>query len=86
MIYKLGQVEPEVQDMIVPLTFHYAANEALIIDQHQHELESVGVFLEAFGTNSYIVRCHPAWFPKGEEAERSASSPFGNQAGWQRTM
>lgn len=66
---KVGQVEPEVQDMIVPLTFHYAANEALIIDQHQHELESVGVFLEAFGTNSYIVRCHPAWFPKGEEAE-----------------
>lgn len=54
--------------MIVPLTFHYAANEALIIDQHQHELESVGVFLEAFGTNSYIVRCHPAWFPR-EEAE-----------------
>ncbi|WP_016936054.1 DNA mismatch repair endonuclease MutL [Bacillus siamensis] len=66
---KVGQVEPEVQDMIVPLTFHYAANEALIIEQHQHELESVGVFLEAFGTNSYIVRCHPAWFPKGEEAE-----------------
>ncbi|MEW4023039.1 DNA mismatch repair endonuclease MutL [Bacillus sp. YAF8] len=66
---KVGQVEPEVQDMIVPLTFHYAANEALIIEQHQQELESVGVFLEAFGTNSYIVRCHPAWFPKGEEAE-----------------
>ncbi|MBY8912113.1 DNA mismatch repair endonuclease MutL [Bacillus sp. YC2] len=66
---KVGQVEPEVQDMIVPLTFHYAANEALIIEQHQQELESVGVFLEAFGSNSYIVRCHPAWFPKGEEAE-----------------
>ncbi|WP_438421960.1 DNA mismatch repair endonuclease MutL [Bacillus siamensis] len=66
---KVGQVEPEVQDMIVPLTFHYAANEALIIEQHHQELESVGVFLEAFGTNSYIVRCHPAWFPKGEEAE-----------------
>ncbi len=64
---KVGQVEPEVQDMIVPLTFHYAANEALIIDQHQHELESVGVFLEAFGTNSYIVQRHPAWFPKGKK-------------------
>ncbi|MCP6681322.1 DNA mismatch repair endonuclease MutL [Bacillus nakamurai] len=66
---KVGQVEAEVQDMIVPLTFHYATNEALIIEQHQQELESVGVFLEAFGSNSYIVRCHPAWFPKGEEAE-----------------
>ncbi|MGP9038062.1 DNA mismatch repair endonuclease MutL [Bacillus stercoris] len=66
---KVGEVEPEVQDMIVPLTFHYSTNEALIIDQHKQELESVGVFLESFGSNSYIVRCHPAWFPKGEEAE-----------------
>ncbi|MEC4030421.1 DNA mismatch repair endonuclease MutL [Bacillus subtilis] len=66
---KVGEVEPEVQEMIVPLTFHYSTNEALIIEQHKQELESVGVFLESFGTNSYIVRCHPAWFPKGEEAE-----------------
>lgn len=66
---KVGEVEPEVQDMIVPLTFHYSTNEALIVEQHQQELESVGVFLESFGSNSYIVRCHPAWFPKGEEAE-----------------
>ncbi|MCY8490206.1 DNA mismatch repair endonuclease MutL [Bacillus atrophaeus] len=65
---KVGEVEPEVQDMIVPLTFHYSTNEALIIEQHQYELENVGVFLEPFGSNSYIVRCHPAWFPKGEEA------------------
>ncbi|RPK06600.1 hypothetical protein BSBH6_00223 [Bacillus subtilis] len=66
---KVGEVEPEVQDMIVPLTFHYSTNEALIIEQHKQELEGVGVFLESFGSNSYIVRCHPAWFPKGEEAE-----------------
>lgn len=66
---KVGEVEPEVQDMIVPLTFHYSTNEALIIEQYRQELESVGVFLESFGSNSYIVRCHPAWFPKGEEAE-----------------
>nr|WP_202411866.1 DNA mismatch repair endonuclease MutL [Bacillus subtilis] len=66
---KVGEVEPEVQEMIVPLTFHYSTNETLIIEQHKQELESVGVFLESFGSNSYIVRCHPAWFPKGEEAE-----------------
>ncbi|MBU8677118.1 DNA mismatch repair endonuclease MutL [Bacillus subtilis] len=66
---KVGEVEPEVQEMIVPLTVHYSTNEALIIEQHKQELESVGVFLESFGSNSYIVRCHPAWFPKGEEAE-----------------
>ncbi|MBJ8056576.1 DNA mismatch repair protein MutL, partial [Bacillus cereus] len=25
--------------------------------------------LEPFGSGSYIVRSHPQWFPKGEEAE-----------------
>jgi DNA mismatch repair protein MutL len=32
-------------------------------------LEEVGVFLEDFGHNSFIVRSHPQWFPKGEEQE-----------------
>ncbi|MEC0712682.1 DNA mismatch repair endonuclease MutL [Bacillus haynesii] len=64
---KVGEVEPEVQDMLVPLTFHYSKNEALTIDQHLDDLAKVGVFLESFGAGSYIVRCHPTWFPKGEE-------------------
>ena len=42
-------------------------NEALTIDQHLDDLAKVGVFLESFGAGSYIVRCHPTWFPKGEE-------------------
>ena len=35
---KVGEVESEVQDLIVPLTFHYSKNEALMIDQHMDEL------------------------------------------------
>lgn len=64
---KVGEVEPEVQDLLVPLTLHYSKNEAIIIDQHLEDLAKVGVFLESFGSGSYIVRCHPTWFPKGEE-------------------
>lgn len=64
---KVGQVASELQELLVPMTFEYSLDEALKIDEHKHELEIVGVFLEEFGINSYIVRSHPQWFPKGEE-------------------
>ncbi|WP_333981485.1 DNA mismatch repair endonuclease MutL [Bacillus pumilus] len=66
---KVGEIKQEVQEMLVPLTFHYSKNDMLIIEKHKEILTKVGVFLEPFGSGSYIVRSHPQWFPKGEEAE-----------------
>ncbi|XJZ28585.1 DNA mismatch repair endonuclease MutL [Bacillota bacterium Lsc_1132] len=66
---KVGQVESELQEMLVPITLEYSADEYMKIIEYRHELEKVGVFLEEFGTNSFIVRSHPQWFPKGEEKE-----------------
>lgn len=66
---KVGQVESQLQELLVPLTFDYSLDEALKIEEHKHELEKVGIFLEEFGINSYIVRAHPVWFPKGEEKQ-----------------
>ncbi|PRR92552.1 DNA mismatch repair endonuclease MutL [Bacillus sp. NMCN1] len=65
---KVGEIKQEVQEMLVPLTFHYSKNDMLIIEEHKEILTKVGVFLEPFGSGSYIVRSHPQWFPKGEEA------------------
>ncbi|WP_449619456.1 DNA mismatch repair endonuclease MutL [Robertmurraya sp. Marseille-Q9965] len=66
---KVGQVEKELQEMLVPLTFEYSSDETIKIMEHKDKLEEVGVFLEPFGINSFIVRSHPQWFPKGEEKE-----------------
>lgn len=66
---KVGQVEKELQDMLVPLTFEYSTDDFLKINEYLEELQKVGVFLEPFGHNSFIVRSHPQWFPKGEEKE-----------------
>jgi DNA mismatch repair protein MutL len=67
---KVGQVNPnERQALLLPLTFHYAADEALVLRENRQELEAVGVFLEEFGQASFVVREHPSWFPKGEEQE-----------------
>lgn len=66
---KVGQVASELQEMLVPMTFEYSADEFLKIMEHRGELEKVGVFLEEFGMNSFIVRSHPQWFPAGIEKE-----------------
>ncbi|GGC89765.1 DNA mismatch repair protein MutL [Thalassobacillus devorans] len=66
---KLGEVENEVQELLVPLTFDFSKQEALRIEEYHEELMQVGIFFEAFGENSYIIRSHPIWFPKGFEVE-----------------
>ncbi|MCU1804394.1 DNA mismatch repair endonuclease MutL [Cytobacillus firmus] len=66
---KVGQVESELQEMLIPLTFEYSTDDYIKIDEYKGELEKVGVFLEQFGHNSFIVRSHPQWLPKGEEQE-----------------
>jgi DNA mismatch repair protein MutL len=66
---KVGEVATELQEMLVPITLEYSADECIKINEHLHELEKVGVFLELFGYNSFIIRSHPQWFPRGEEKE-----------------
>ncbi|WP_282140291.1 DNA mismatch repair endonuclease MutL [Cytobacillus oceanisediminis] len=66
---KVGQVESELQEMLIPLTFEYSTDDYIKIDEYKGELAKVGVFLEQFGHNSFIVRSHPQWLPKGEEQE-----------------
>lgn len=66
---KVGQVSNEVQELLMPLTIDLSMKEYLIVQEGLEALQSVGIFLEPFGTTSYIVRSHPTWFPKGEEEE-----------------
>lgn len=66
---KVGEVATELQEMLVPITLEYSADECIKINEYQHELEKVGVFLEPFGYNSFIIRSHPQWFPRGEEKD-----------------
>ncbi|KMY49528.1 DNA mismatch repair endonuclease MutL [Peribacillus loiseleuriae] len=66
---KVGRVENELQEMLVPITLEFSNDECIRINENMEELERVGIFLEEFGYNSFIVRAHPQWFPKGIEQE-----------------
>lgn len=66
---KIGDVFNEIQNLLIPLTFHFSKDELMIINQHVEELDKVGVHLEPFGGNDYIVDSYPVWFPAAEAEE-----------------
>ncbi|WP_440895398.1 DNA mismatch repair endonuclease MutL [Amphibacillus sp. Q70] len=66
---KIGQVDNELQELLLPLTFDFSNQEALIIEQYQEQLKEVGLFFEPFGHTTYLIRAHPNWFPNGLEEE-----------------
>lgn len=66
---KVGRIENELQELLIPMTFEFSADEYLKVEENRPILEEVGVFLEPFGDKSYIVKAHPSWFPTGEERD-----------------
>ncbi|TBX57422.1 DNA mismatch repair endonuclease MutL [Bacillus mycoides] len=66
---KVGRVTQEVQELLVPYRIDLSLTEFLRVEEQLEELKKVGLFLEQFGHQSFIVRSHPTWFPKGQETE-----------------
>lgn len=66
---KIGEVPEQLQELLIPMTLEFPADDFIQLQELVPELEKVGVFLEPFGTNTFIVRNHPDWFPPGEEEE-----------------
>ena len=66
---KIGEVSADQQNFLVPLVLNYSTVDALTINQHQDVLAAVGLNLESFGQNSFILRSHPTWFKEGQEED-----------------
>jgi DNA mismatch repair protein MutL len=67
---KVGDVDAEErQALLIPMSMHYSADEALRLKEYAANLEEVGIFLEEFGPTTFIIREHPIWFPRGFEEE-----------------
>ncbi|MFS0782210.1 DNA mismatch repair endonuclease MutL [Bacillus sp. 1P06AnD] len=64
---KVGEISNDLQDLLVPITLQYSPDETIKIQENLHLLQEVGIMLEEFGHNSFIVRSHPQWFPSGDE-------------------
>lgn len=66
---KIGEVSEDLQEMLVPIVLDYPNSDALRLKEQAELLQGVGIYLEEFGANSFIVRAHPTWYPQGQEEE-----------------
>lgn len=66
---EIGQVDADQQTFLVPLILNYSTVDAMTINQHLDILASVGLHLESFGQNSFILNSHPTWFKEGQEED-----------------
>jgi len=66
---KFGRPEEASQELLLPVTLSFAPDEAVALRQRLALFEQVGVYLEEFGGNTFIVRAVPHWFPEGDEAD-----------------
>ncbi|NQP36395.1 DNA mismatch repair endonuclease MutL [Streptococcus suis] len=65
---KIGQVDNSAQQLLVPYIFEFPQNDALNLVHKMDALRQVGVNLEEYGANQFILREHPIWM-KEEEIE-----------------
>ena len=55
--------------LLVPIKLEYPKDEFIKIKEHLASLLEIGIGLEEFGDNTFIVRYHPTWFYEGYEKE-----------------
>ncbi|UQS85190.1 DNA mismatch repair endonuclease MutL [Apilactobacillus apisilvae] len=64
---EIGEVSENQQNLLVPLILDYPASDSMIINNKMDILHSVGINIEIFGQNSFVVKQHPTWIKSGEE-------------------
>lgn len=64
---EIGKVADGLQELLLPIVLEYPVSDYLTIQEKMSYLNEIGIFLEDFGSQSFLLRNHPTWFPKGEE-------------------
>lgn len=65
---KIGEVDSSLQQLLVPYLFEFSPADFIRLQEKMPLLEQVGIYLETYGVNTFILREHPIWM-KEEEIE-----------------
>lgn len=66
---EIGEVSTDQQNLLVPIVLDYPTSDVLKIKEKLPVLAELGLHLESFGGNSFIIHTHPTWFKAGQEEE-----------------
>ncbi|MCO4636717.1 DNA mismatch repair protein mutL [Streptococcus infantarius subsp. infantarius] len=65
---KIGEVDDSLQQLLMPYLFEFSGADFIKIQEKMELLKQVGINLEPYGNNTFILREHPIWM-KEEEIE-----------------
>jgi DNA mismatch repair protein MutL len=63
---KIGEVDNSLQQLLVPYLFEFPANDFMTLQEKMSILNEVGIHLENYGENTFILREHPIWLQEKE--------------------
>lgn len=63
----IGDVDNHLQELLIPIVLEYPVNDYLALKERMSLLNEIGIYLEDFGNQSFLMRTHPTWFKAGEE-------------------
>lgn len=64
---QIGDVGLEMQSLLIPITVTLSKDEAINLNKINILLKDIGIHLEHFGGNDYIINDIPVWFPDNYE-------------------
>ncbi|SEI69718.1 DNA mismatch repair endonuclease MutL [Streptococcus equinus] len=65
---KIGDVDASLQQLLMPYLFEFSGADFIKLQEKMELLNQVGINLEPYGNNTFILREHPIWM-KEEEIE-----------------
>lgn len=63
---KIGEVDSSLQQLLVPYLFEFLPADFLRLQEKMDLLREVGIHLEPYGENTFILREHPIWMKESE--------------------
>lgn len=66
---EIGEVSDDQQKLLVPIVLDYPNSDSVLINEHKELFSQLGLNLENFGQNSFMIQSHPTWFKKGQEED-----------------
>lgn len=64
--YALNNLTESI-DMLIPINIELPFNEYIVVKENLNILRNMHFDIEEFGVNSFIIRSHPIWLPKGNK-------------------
>ena len=69
ILKEINENSYHVIDLLTPIKIELPTNEYIMLKEHLNLLNDIGITIEDFGTNTFIIRSHPSWLKEDREEE-----------------